>query len=73
MAIYTVENTSAIGRRVNVYLNGKELRHVLFADDVKGKVVVYRHPLKLHKYGKRALTKTIYGDVKVEALPSEAN
>lgn len=49
----------------DVFVDGELVKYVTYADTKRGKVVVYRHPLKLDKYGRRAMTKTIYGRVEV--------
>lgn len=60
--IYTPEN----GRNIQaVYVNGKLIPCAFFADELKGKVRYYRFPHKKHKYGKRLLTRTVYGKVKI--------
>lgn len=63
---YTLSNTIDIGRPVKVYLNGRIVETAIYADDKKGKVVFYRKPIKLNKYRKRILSKTMYGHVVVE-------
>jgi hypothetical protein len=51
-----------------VYLNDKPIAKAFYADTVKGVVRCYREPLKLHKYRKRALTRTLHGKVRVEYI-----
>lgn len=48
-----------------VFLNGKEIDGVVYADTKRGIVRVCRHPLKLDKHHKRVLTRTIRGHVEV--------
>lgn len=48
-----------------VRLNGRQIQQVVFADTKKGKVVVFRSPLRLDKHKKRVLTRTLYGVVDV--------
>lgn len=60
--IYTLKN----GQNVQaVYVNGKLIPRAFFADELKGKVKYYRYPFKQHKYGKRLLTRTVHGKVKI--------
>jgi hypothetical protein len=51
-----------------VFLNGRTIKHVVSADEAKGKITVARFPLKIHKYKKRILLKTIYGRVELERV-----
>jgi hypothetical protein len=51
-----------------VYVNDKPIKNVLYADTLKGVVRCYREPLKLDKYRKRALTRTLHGNVRVEFI-----
>ncbi len=48
-----------------VFVNGKEVKNAFYADTVKGLVRYYDDPAKMHKHGKRAITRTIRGDVTV--------
>ncbi len=50
----------------NVYLNGKQITGCFYADTRRGIAKCYREPLKVDKYGKRALSKTLRGNVVVE-------
>lgn len=49
----------------DVYLNGKLVRRVVYANTKKGKVRVCDEPLKLDKYCKRILIRTKRGRVEV--------
>lgn len=49
----------------DVYLDGKPVRRVVYANTKKGKVRVYAEPIKLDKYRKRILTRTKRGRVEV--------
>lgn len=49
----------------DVYLNGKLVRRVVYANTKKGKVRVCDEPLKLDKYRKRILIRTKRGRVEV--------
>lgn len=69
--IFTIENTSEIGKPVKVFLNGKKLDHCIYADTKKGKVVFFPQPLKVHKHKKKVICKTRYGQVTVEHLNSQ--
>lgn len=70
--IFTIGNTSEIGKPVEVFLNGKNLDHCIYADTKKGKVVFHPHPLKVHKHKKKVICKTCYGHVTVEHLNSQS-
>lgn len=52
-----------------VLVNGKEVQECYFADTRRGVARCYREPIRMHKYAKRALTKTYRGQVQV--LPLE--
>ena len=49
----------------DVTFNGEPLRHCIFADTRKGKVVVMDTPIRVHKHGKRIIRRTMYGTVTV--------
>lgn len=55
----------------DVLLDGRVVEFVTFADTRKGKVVVFVHPFRPDKYRKRALTKTLYGEVEVRFREDE--
>ncbi len=67
--IFTIENTSEMGKPVEVFLNGKKVDHCIYADTKKGKVVFYPQPYKVHKHRKRLISKTLHGNVTVEYKP----
>ncbi|MGI2056252.1 hypothetical protein ACRN9T_03515 [Shewanella baltica] len=67
--IFTIENTIEIGKPVEVFLNGKQVDHCIYADTKKGKVVFHPMPLKVHKHKKKVICKTRYGKVTVKYLP----
>lgn len=69
--IFTIENTSEIGKPVEVFLNGKKVDHCIYADTKKGKVVFHPLPLKVHKHKKKVIGKTRYGQVTAEYLNSQ--
>lgn len=52
------------GRR-EVLVNGKRVDMVFYADTRRGVVRAYRAPLKLDKWRKRVLTRTLHGAVQV--------
>ena len=52
-----------------VFLDGKPIKRCLYADTRRGLVRVFNDPLRLDKYRKRALWKTLRGDVRV--VPKE--
>ena len=54
------------GRQLRiVYVDGKRVDEVFYADTKRGVVDAYRRPHKIHKYGKRLLTKRHRGKVEV--------
>lgn len=65
---YTVENTSAAGRRKRVFVDGVELRSVIECDTEEGYAIF--HPADengyLRVYGDEIMTETIRGVVNVE-------
>ncbi len=50
----------------NVFVNGQQVTQCFYADTKRGIAKCYREPLKVDKYGKRALSKTLRGNVVVE-------
>ncbi len=57
-----------------VFLNGKPIPEgVVFADTVRGIIVITRYPLKVHKYGKRVLTYKRHGVVRVQFIKDNRN
>lgn len=69
--IYTVENTVKLGKRVKVLVDGVEVNKVFYVDTKKGKVRHYDTPVKVHKHGKRAISRTKYGR-RVEVIDLES-
>jgi len=51
-----------------VTLDGKPITGVVYADTRKGKVVFYDQPPRMHKHGKRLITRTRYGIVTVAPM-----
>lgn len=51
-----------------VYLNGKPIMQVVFADTRKGVVRFHDRPAKVHKHGKRFIERTRHGLVEVRPL-----
>lgn len=51
----------------DVYLNGKPLKNVVYANTRTGEVRVYDDPPKVHKHGKRMIVRTRRGMVEVVA------
>ena len=49
----------------SILVNGKVINHVFYCDDKKGLVKYYPFPFCVHKYGKRVISKTVHGIVKV--------
>lgn len=48
-----------------VFVNGKRMEEVFYADDRRGIVDCYRKPVRLDKYKKRILSKRYRGEVKI--------
>lgn len=53
------------GRR-KVVVNGTVVEQVFYVDTRKGIVRFYEKPLRIHKHGKRAISRTLRGKVEVE-------
>jgi len=51
----------------DVFVNGKLVAQVFFADTRRGIVRAYRSPLQIDKSGKRLLSETLRGVVEVRA------
>ena len=49
----------------DVFLNGKKIEHVVYADEKRGIVRVTDYPIRLDKWRKKALWKTLRGRVEV--------
>lgn len=49
----------------DVFVNGKKIDGVMYADTKRGIVRVVRRPIKIDKYHKRVLTRTVRGHVEV--------
>jgi len=49
----------------DVFVNGKKIDGVMYADTKRGIVRIVRRPIKTDKYHKRVLTRTIRGHVEV--------
>lgn len=56
----------------NVYVNDRLVEMAEYADERRGIVRAYRQPLKIDKHGKRALTYTLHGNVRVEPKPGKS-
>lgn len=52
------------GRR-DVFVDGRLVDGVFYADTRRGVVDYYPRPLKLHKHGKRAISRRLHGRVEV--------
>jgi len=59
--IYTPKNTGP----ADVFLNGNRIERVIYADTKRGFVRVVGSPVKLDKWKKRVLTRTLRGTVEV--------
>lgn len=66
--IYTVANTSAIGRRVRVCVNGNEVKHAIFADTARGVVRYMPQPFRPKKNSDEVFTRLLRGTVTVEDI-----
>jgi hypothetical protein len=55
----------------DVYLNGRPVRSVTYADERRGIVRLTHQPIRIDKYGKRVLTYTIRGRVSVVMLDGQ--
>lgn len=51
----------------DVFVDGKLVERVFFADTRRGIVRAYRYPLRLDKWRKRVLSETLHGVVEVRA------
>lgn len=63
--IHTVDDGR--GKRA-VFVNGNLIKEAFFADTRRGIVRAYRFPIRLHKWRKRLLFKTLRGGVEVRAV-----
>lgn len=52
----------------DVFVDGKKIKCVFFADTKRGIVRVFKYPLRLDKWRKRVLSETLHGVVKVRPL-----
>lgn len=64
--IYTVGNTSAIGRIAKVSVNGNIASNTFYADTEKGIVKYYPEPIRVNKRTGKAYSRTLRGKVSVE-------
>lgn len=55
------------GQRI-IYVNGKRLNKVLYADTKRGIVDHFDDPPKVDKHGKRLITRRKRGNVRVEVM-----
>lgn len=63
-------HTPTDGRKPrNVYLNGVLIKRVVYADTKRGLVRITDSPVKIHKHGKRIITRTMRGVVEVVPAP----
>lgn len=61
--VHTIDSYPPVKR---VFVDGKEVCMAFYANTKKGIVRCYDDPFKMHKYGKRAITRTLHGTVTVE-------
>ena len=66
--IYTVSNTSEIGRPCRVFVNGNEVRRAVYADTNKGIVRYVTQPIKVNKMTGDVYTRKLKGVVTVELI-----
>lgn len=64
--IYTVGNTSAIGRIAKVAVNGNVVDKTIYADTEKGIVKYYPEPTRINKRSGEVYSRTLRGKVTVE-------
>ena len=63
MSIYEVDSYPRVKR---VFVDGVEVKNAFYADTKKGFVRHFDDPIKIHKHGKRAISRTLHGAVTVE-------
>ena len=51
-----------------VFLNGREVKRVVYADTKKGVIRRNDDPVQVHKHGKRLIERTEHGVVTVEEM-----
>ena len=61
-----IHNTDDGRGRRRVLADGRVVEQVFYADTRKGVVRYYVKPLRVHKHGKRAISRTLRGKVEVE-------
>lgn len=66
--IYTVKNTSKVGRPVKVFVNGNEVNSAIFADTDRGLVRYAPRPYRVMKGRDFLYTRLPRGKVTVEEL-----
>lgn len=49
-----------------VYVNGERVDNVFYADTKRGIVDYYPEPRKIHRHGKRMVSRRLRGEVRVE-------
>lgn len=67
--IYTVSNTSGIGRRCRVFVNGSEVKRAIYADTDRGVVKYIPNPARPKKGADEVYTRMLKGAVTVEFMP----
>jgi hypothetical protein len=51
-----------------VFLNGREIKRVVYADTKKGVVRIHDDPPRMHRWRKRIIERTLHGIVGVELM-----
>lgn len=69
--IYTVGNTSAIGRIAKVAVNGNVANNTFYADTEKGIVKYYPSPVRVNKRTGEVYSRTLRGKVTVELTEAQ--
>ena len=66
--IYTVANTSQVGKPVRVFVNGNEIKGAISADTDRGIVVYAPRPYRVEKGKDYIYTRNLRGEVTVEPI-----
>ena len=69
---YTTENTIAIGKPFDVFVNGVKAENVIIADTDRGEAIYYPVPVRLHKNKPGEIySRKLRGDVTVKEIPND--
>lgn len=66
--IYTVSNTIAAGKPMNVFVNGNKVARAVYADTAKGIVKYNPTPVRIKKGTDEVYTRVLKGVVTVEPI-----